>query len=278
MAKYKLLLCILAGFLLLIPCVHAEEPLLSVAEGNIDLQNDTVKSGRDLLRIRPVGRYDRGIANYRFIPKGKWIFGASFSHAGYDTNDSQFFSFLENFSFNGKVTKLDPFIGYSVRDNIVVGIKLGYEHMGADLDQLNITIDDVEINMQDLHFTEDLYTATLFHRSYVGLDAGKRFGLFNETNLTYSTGDTRFTRGNTNVEEIEDVATHINQIRLGINPGVSVFIMENVSVECSFGVAGFKYRNEKQKTNQENSGSRKTSGVNFKINLFNINLGITICM
>ena len=50
--------------------------------------------------------------------------------------------------------------------------------------------------------------------------------------------------------------------------------MENISAELSFGVAGFKYREENQTTNGESSGWRKSSGANFKINILNISIGI----
>lgn len=46
----------------------------------------------------------------------------------------------------------------------------------------------------------------------------------------------------------------------------------------SFGVAGFKYRNEKLQNELGEEGSRSTSGANFKINILNINIGITLCL
>ena len=65
---------------------------------------------------------------------------------------------------------------------------------------------------------------------------------------------------------------------MGINPGLAVFITQNVCAELSFGVVGFKYRTEKQKNNLGEEGKRRDSGANFKINLFNINIGLTFCM
>lgn len=41
--------------------------------------------------------------------------------------------------------------------------------------------------------------------------------------------------------------TSINQLNVGINPGIAIFIMPNVGAEVSFGVAGFTYNWEKQK-------------------------------
>jgi hypothetical protein len=70
----------------------------------------------------------------------------------------------------------------------------------------------------------------------------------------------------------------MNQVRLGLNPGLTVFIMENVSAEVSFGIVGFKYGWESQRNNEGETGKRHTSSADFKINLLNINIGITICI
>ena len=59
--------------------------------------------------------------------------------------------------------------------------------------------------------------------------------------------------------------------RLNFSPGLTVFMMENVSFNVSFGVFGLYMRNEKQVTDGVESGNRFTSGANFKFNIFNIN-------
>jgi len=89
-------------------------------------------------------------------------------------------------------------------------------------------------------------------------------------------GHSEFTRGSG--ESLKNTKTNIFEAQLGINPGVAVFIMQNVSVECSVGVIGLKYRKESQVNNLGEKGSRTNGGANFKINLFDINLGLTISM
>ena len=63
---------------------------------------------------------------------------------------------------------------------------------------------------------------------------------------------------------------------LNFSPGVSVFIMKNVSFNLSFGVFGFYLKNERQTENGVETGNRTTSGANFRFNLFNINFGIAV--
>ena len=59
---------------------------------------------------------------------------------------------------------------------------------------------------------------------------------------------------------------------------MAVFITKNVSAEMSFGVAGFKYRSERQNNSLGEEGKRDTSGADFKINILNINIGLTFCL
>ena len=232
----------------------------------------------EIIYTKPVGRFDRGIINYRFIPKKKWVGGLTFSYINYDGEDSRMlFSLIKDFDCNFRTLSVKPFIGYAFKDNIVIGLKTGYNHTVADLGNISLSIDDdLSFDLKDIRYSEDSYSIALFHRSYVGLDKGKRFGFFNESSLSYTNGSSTFTRGRD--ETLKRTETTIHEIHLGLNPGVAVFIMENVCAEMSFGVVGFKYRIEKQKNNEGEVGKRNTSGADFKINLFNINIGITLCL
>ena len=54
--------------------------------------------------------------------------------------------------------------------------------------------------------------------------------------------------------------------------------MRNVAFHVSFGVFGFNLKNEKQRENGEEAGSRFSSGANFRFNIFNINFGIAVTL
>lgn len=228
-----------------------------------------------LIRTPGIGRFDRGITNHRFAPKKQIMFGVTMSYSEFDSKESSMLlMLLKDFDCSGHTVKVNPFFGYFIRDNIAIGVKLGYERSQAQLDNLSIDIEDLDLSLKDLYMTSDLFSGTFFHRSYVGLDAGKRLGLFNETALTLKFGSSRFMRGTG--ETLKDTHTDIQEIQLGFNPGMAVFIMNNVSTEVSFGILGVKFRHESQKTNGKETGSWRKSGANFKINIFNINIGVTI--
>lgn len=245
-----------------------------------DWKADTlpVKKGIDLLRIKKVGRYDRGIVNYRFMPKGQLLVGLDFSFWNFDSNDSKLlFGYLDKFNFDARTVSINPFLGYFFRDNQAIGMRWGYRKISGSLGNASIKIDeDVNFSIKDLGLKEEIYSCTFFHRSYVGLDAGKRFGLFNETSLRLGYGKSVFTRGAD--EALKETTTNIFETQLGISPGLAVFIMQNVSMECSVGIIGLRYRQEKQTNTWGETGQRHNGGANFKINLFDINLGLIISL
>lgn len=229
---------------------------------------DTIPEKKFLGRI-----YNRGVKNHLFVKRHTWMTGLTVTHGQYDSEDIEFLSVLKDFDCKARLFSINPFVGYFIRENICIGVKFGYQNIYAGLGNISIDIDDdMSFTLKDMSFEEELFKTTIFHRSYVGLDKGKRFGLFNETSLSFNTGSSRYQRGSE--ENRRDTRTQIREVHIGLNPGATVFIMENVSAELSFGVVGFRYREEKQSTNGEESGWRKSSGANFKINLLNISIGI----
>ncbi len=230
-----------------------------------------------IIYAKPVGRYDRGIMNYRFIPKHKWIGGVTVSVFNFESDNSRLlFSLLKDIDLNLRTLSVKPFVGYAIKDNTVVGLKLGYSRISGGINNLALNIEDLDISLKDIKYMDDSYSFSLFHRSYIGLDPKGLFGLFNETTIGYSMGSTRFSRGSG--ESLKYTDTSINQLNVGLNPGIAIFIMPNVGAEVSFGVAGFTYNWEKQKKSSGEVGKRTNSGANFKINLLNINIGITVCI
>ena len=262
---------------------HAQERDTIVVHDTIYIEKPKKKAdiveSTDLVRLKPFGRYDRGIVNYKFLPKGKWVGGLTFSYITFDSKESSIlYSLLGNINANFAVKAINPYIGYSLKDNMVIGAKFGYNHLLGDLGNIDLDLgSDMSFSIGDMRYTEDLYSFGVFHRSYVGLDAGGIFGLFNETSLTYKHGTSSYSTDRES-NAPKHTETTINELHLGINAGIAVYITPNVCAEMSFGVAGFKYRNEKQQNELGEEGSRSTSGANFKINILNINIGITLCL
>lgn len=221
------------------------------------------------------GRFDRGLFNYIFIPKGKWAFGITASYGELRTEDVQLLSLLQDFDFKGKMYSIKPTVAYFFAHNQSVGLKVDYNRGIADLANLGIDFDeDLSFSIRDVSYYQQSFSAGVFYRAYVGLDHNGRFGIFNETDLSFGSGSSRFKRIYN--EEPKDTRTIVTQGALNFSPGVCVFVQENVGFQVSFGVFGLKWRKEKQTTDGFYDGSRTTSGANFRFNIFNINFGLMV--
>lgn len=246
------------------------------AELNPDL---VIVNGTDtvsmILPQRNISRYDRGLLNYLFIPRGQWAFGLTASYGELKTEDVEVLSMLTDLSVHGKQYSIRPSVSYFFNHNQSIGLKIAYNHANAGINSLGVDIDDdMSFHISDVSYTSTSYSGAISYRNYVGLDRGKRFSVFNEVDLTFTSGSSDFNRLYNNEPKLTH--TRINEIALNFSPGVCVFIMENVSFNISFGVFGLKYRREHNTTNGIDEGSRTSSGANFRFNIFNINFGLGV--
>ena len=242
----------------------------SVAMGVVG--NDTVNV---IIPERNLGRFDRGLFNYIFIPRNKWGFGITASYGELNTDDVQVLSILKDVDFNGKMYSIRPYLSYFIRNNQSVGLKFNYNRGIADLGRLAVDFDDdLNFTLRDVSYYQQSFGIGAFYRNYVGLNHNGRFSIFNEVELGFSSGSSRFRRLYNS--EPRDTRTTSTEVSLNFSPGVCVFIQEYVSFNVSFGVFGLKMRKEKQLTNGIDEGSRFTSGANFRFNIFNINFGMMV--
>jgi len=243
-----------------------------IPDEKVIIGGDTVSM---IIPQRNLGRYDRGLFNFLFIPKGQWAFGITASYGEFDTEDVQILSMLKDLNFKGKTYSLNPTISYFFRNNQSLGVKFNYTRSEADLGSLSIDIDDdMNFSLRDVSYYSQSYGASVFYRNYIGLSSLKRFAIFNEIDLNVNSGSSRFKRNIS--DEVRDTRTLITKAALNFSPGVCMFIMDYISFHVSFGVFGVSLAHEKQTTNGVNEGSRTSSGANFRFNLFNINFGIGV--
>lgn len=227
------------------------------------------------LKTRNLSRYDRGLRNLLFAPKGRWEFGLTASWGEFNTKDVEMLSVLNDLNFKGKKYAVRPSISYFFRHNQSVGMRIVYSHTDAALDGLGIDIDsDMSFHLSGVSYRSTTYSGAVFYRNYVGLDKKGRFAVFNEADLNFTSGTSDFRRLYN--DEPRRTHTRINEIALNFSPGVCVYIMENVNFNLSFGVFGLKLRRERQSTNGVDEGSHTSSGANFRLNIFNLNFGIGV--
>jgi hypothetical protein len=258
-----------------------EKILLDSTRVNDPLLSERVIVGGDTVGViipqTNYGRYDRGLYNFLFIPKGQWSFGLMASYGEFNTNDVQLLSVIDDLDMKIKAYSLKPSIAYFFRNNQSIGVRFNYTRQELDLGGLSVDFsDDISFAISDVSYYSTTYTSAITYRNYVGLSTERRFGVFNEVELAFGGGSSRFKRYYDG--EIRDTRTNIMSASLNFSPGVCVFIMDNVCFNVSFGVFGLNFKHERQTTNGIDEGSRFASGANFKFNIFNINFGIGVCI
>lgn len=249
-------------------------------EGEIDhfervlFRGDTINM---ILKDRNLGRqrFDRGLFNWLFIPKGIWQVGVTASYGEFSTADLQILDLVSDIDFKGHIFSIRPYFSYFIKSNISVGMRLGYTSGRASIGSFNVDIDeDMSFNLHDIMYKSESYTAALTFSQYLGIARRGRFGVFNEVELAFSSGSSDFHRPYNG--EMRETHTTTMEAALNFSPGVCVYVLDQLSFNVSLGVFGLNVKHEKQKVNGEPLGERTTSGANFRFNIFNINFGIAV--
>ena len=238
----------------------------------IDLEEKVIVRGDTvplIIKQKNFGRYDRGLFNFLFIPKGQWMFALTASYGEFNSDDLQVFDLLSDVDVSGNIFSIKPTVSYFIRNNISVGVRLNYTRAKAGLGSLKVDLsDDMSFDLSDIAYNNEEYSAAIMSAQYIGITRNSRFGIYNELELSFASGNGDFRRPYNG--QPKNTHTTYMQARLSFSPGVCVFIMKNVSFNVSFGVFGYYLRNEKQYVDGESLGNRFSSGANFKFNIFNI--------
>ena len=231
-------------------------------------------SANSLFAQRSMQRIDREIQKMVFIPKGTWMAGGAVSYSEHDENNLNFLV-LKNVEANGYNFSVSPYFGYFFRDNVAFGGRFAYSLNHLDLGNFELNLgEDFNINLKDIYYLEHKYEASCFLRTYMPIGKSKIFGLFNEARLTYGYGTGKNSTGTG--AEFDGSYQTVQNMMIGFAPGLTAFITDYSAVEVSVGVMGFDFKWIDQETTQVEEGRQRVSSGNFKINLFSINIGMTM--
>lgn len=223
-------------------------------------------------------RIDREINKNKFVYKGETILGITASYGTASSEDSDIGLILDNIDLKGSIVSVKPHVGYCYRDNMCIGLRFGYSHMFGNLGNLTLDLgeaNDIAVSIGNMRYLGNTYTVGVYHRMYMALDPRGRFGVFGELELSGSMGRSEFAykSGETWKRSISD----IYKCDFSFNPGVAVYIFPNVCGSISFGLGGLRFVHTRQYDENNNlSGKRNFSKMRFRLNLADINVGVTI--
>ena len=78
-------------------------------------------------------RVDRNIGVNKFVYKGECMLGLTASYGKISSENSDLMLLLNDINIGLRSTTVRPFFAYAYRDNMAVGIRLGYQYINGSL-------------------------------------------------------------------------------------------------------------------------------------------------
>ena len=248
----------------------------------LGIKRDSTKVNRKPGGLIQVNRVDREIDKNIFAYKGEWLCGVSASYGTLSTDDSEIALIVDNLNLGGSIISVKPYFGYFYRNNLAVGARFGYTRTGAHFDNAHINlgnfINGIEFSTDGIgiNYLSNAYSFALFHRAYLPLDKRGRFGVFGELELEGQYGRSHF--GFMYNNEWNKSISDTYKVAFNFNPGVAAYVFPNVCATVSFGLGGLQYNHIKQFDAEMNptGGTRNYSKLAFRLNIAEINIGVTV--
>ena len=224
----------------------------------------------------PVGAYaqesfERDIESVVFVPKGQWITGLSVNYSQNNQNTYQFF-ILEGISGDTYSFKISPMLMFAFKNDMSACGRFTYSRSLTKLESADITLDaETGYNIENLYSLSNNYSVSGLFRNYFSIGRSKRFGFFNEVQLTLGGGQAKLTQGKG--QDLTGAYERNFNLNIGIVPGLCVFLNDYSAIEVNVGVLGFNYTDTKSIKDQIYVSRRNSKSANFKINLFSISFG-----
>lgn len=262
-------------FMLLFLLLGATGRVAAQQEEPSIVPTDSAQVMKELVKTPNQMRKERGLTDVKniFVPKGQWIFGGTASYSTH-SNDTYRFLIIEGINSVGYTVKVSPLVAYAFRNNMAVGARVIYSRSLLKLDNADLNFGDdgsgIDIKAKDFYSLKQSYSVAAIWRQYIPLGRSKRFALFNEVQLAVGGTTGKFA----NDSPVKGTFESGFEISLGVSPGIVAFATNNMAIELNIGVMGLSYSSVEQVHNQVTVGERKTSNMNFKVNIFSIGLGV----
>ena len=246
------------------------------------IQRDTTKVNRDKGGVFQINRVNRDIDRNVFAYKGEWMCGISASYATLSSDDATIALVVDNLNLGGSIISVKPYMGYFYRNNLAIGARFGYSRTMGHFDTANLNlgnfINGIEFSTEGIavDYLSNAYSFGIFHRAYVPLDRRGRFGVFGELELEGAYGRSNF--GFMYNDEWHKSISDTYKVNFNFNPGVAAYVFPNVCATVSFGLGGLQYNHIKQFDAEMNptGGTRNFSKLRFRLNVTEINIGVTV--
>ncbi len=223
---------------------------------------------------------DRGLGNPKsvYIPKGSVQFGVS---GGYNTfnagnlngsTGATFLGLVDKIQGNVSFANASAFVSGFISNNVSLGARFSYGYTSVNLDNAAILS---QINLTNKHVDVMSLTGSIACRAYIPLFDSKWFALFAEGRLNGKMGY------NKNYEQYEKgkagTYADVYSVSLGLYPGISMFVTDNVALEISLPLVEGGMEWNKQLTDGSQESYMNRAFAQFQPGILGLNIGISFC-
>lgn len=219
--------------------------------------------------------YDRGYdsaPSSPFVKKGSWMAGGTLRYSQH-VNDNYSFLVIDGIDSKGYNIAVNPSVLYMFKDNIGVGLRFSYDRSMLDLSSADLSFSEISMSARNCYRIQHRYSAYAVYRAYIQLASAKRLALFADLMLggSFSQGKD-FNAGGSSV--VGSYGQNYS-VELAVNPGISVFLTDRLSMEMNVGIFGASYRWSDQIHNQASQGNSDSTSAGFMLNLLSIGVGLS---
>jgi len=158
--------------------------------------------------------------------------------------------------------------GYAIKDNMTLGLTLGYGRQKEEITFLDENDDEITSNRLQQGFT---FAPNL--RNYIPLGKGQ-LQILVQTEVGFTLGESLERVYYEN--EQDKIEGDFLEVSLGVSPGVVLFFDKNWAFETTVGIAGLSTRIEEETVNNDRANRQRVSqtDIDLRINLLQLNLGV----
>lgn len=245
----------------------AAVPSIAQTDGS---RNKELHLGSELVPKDTTGKVR--FKNRLIAPKGEWQCGISVMYANFSTSDSEYMMLLQGVSANASMFRVAPQAAYTFANNHAVGVMFQYTNINGGVDTATADLlGNFEISVQDLNASSRGLSASVFQRTYWGLDKRGRVGIFWDYILGYTRKNVSFSSGGASAPY-----TITHKAHLGFAPGIVYYPMNNVSVQVCLCLADVSYNYVRAYEGKSVVGTRHAWKAQANINVLDLNFGLTI--
>lgn len=219
--------------------------------------------------------YDRGYdsaPSSPFVKKGSWMAGGTLRYSQH-VNDNYSFLVIDGIDSKGYNIAVNPSVLYMFKDNMGVGLRFSYDRSMLDFSSADLSFSEISMSARNCYRIKHRYSAYAVYRAYIPLASAKRLALYADLMLggSFSQGKD-FNAGGSSV--VGSYGQNYS-VELAVNPGISVFLTDRLSMEMNVGIFGASYRWSDQIHNQASQGNSDSTSAGFMLNLLSIGVGLS---